>query len=69
MGVRVVVNEELWVIVKMQKKVRGEGVRVCEGGGVRGWSGERLVGSKVGSRGDIGYGVCEPRTEGIVQCT
>ena len=23
----------------------------------------------VGGRGDVGYGGCEPRIEGIVQCT
>ena len=28
-----------------------------------------LVGSKVGGRGDVGYGGCKPRIEGIVQCT
>ena len=41
--------------------------------GVR-W-GVRLVGGQggcecnVGGRGDVGYGGCEPRIEGIVQCT
>ena len=51
------------------------------GGGVksdRGWGGSRgggwssgrgLIGSNVGGRGDVGYGGCEPRKEGIVQCT
>ena len=37
-----------------------------------GWSiGRRLVGSNVGvgGRGDVGYGGCQPRIEGIVQCT
>ena len=40
--------------------------------GVEGWGwsrGRGLVGSKVGGRGDVGYGGCEPRIEGIVQCT
>ena len=27
------------------------------------------VGSNVGVGGDVGYGGCEPRLEGIVQCT
>ena len=37
----------------------------------RGWGsrGRRLVGSNVGGRVDVGYGGCEPRIEGIVQCT
>ena len=35
-----------------------------------GWSrGRGLVSSKVGVNGDVGYGGCEPRIEGIVQCT
>ena len=37
------------------------------GGGCQ--RGEGLVGSNVGGRGDVGYGGCEPRIEGIVQCT
>ena len=40
--------------------------------GVEGWGwsrGRGLVGSKVGGRGDVGYGGCEPRIEGIVQCS
>ena len=28
-----------------------------------------MVGSNKGGRGDVGYGGCEPRIEGIVQCT
>ena len=35
----------------------------CWGGGQGGC--ER----NVGGRGDVGYGGCEPRIEGIVQCT
>ena len=45
------------------------------GGGVgRGGSGGRWgvrvdVNAMLGVGGDVGYGECEPRTEGIVQCT
>ena len=52
-----------------KKKIGGGGV----GSGVR-W-GVGLVGDQggcernVGGRGDVGYGGCEPRIEGIVQCT
>ena len=45
------------VIVKMQKKSRGPG---------RGW--RLLVGSKE-VVGDVQYWGCEPRVEGIVNCT
>ena len=38
-------------------------------GGVGVGRGEGLAGSKVGGRGDVGYGGCEPRKEDIVQCT
>ena len=60
------------VIVKMQKKV-GEGVRVQWGRGLVGgwdWSvgGGWLV-ARLGIGSDVGYGGCEPRIEGIVQCT
>ena len=35
-----------------------------------GWSrGGGLIGSNVWVGGDVEYGVCEPRIEGIVQCT
>ena len=53
------VNEELKFLGKFTKK-SGEGGQVGGGGGVGGsgwwW-------------GDVGYGRCEPRIEGIVQCT
>ena len=56
---------------KIQKKFRGGGGSVVEGfrwgsgwwGGGSGWM------LNVGGRGDVGYGGCEPRIEGIVQCT
>ena len=45
--------------MKIQKKKLGGG-----GGGVR-----VDVNAILGVGGDVGYGVCEPRIEGIVQCT
>ena len=53
--------------------VGGGGGSVAEG--VRwvglGWWGGGQGGCErnVGGRGDVGYGGCEPRIEGIVQCT
>ena len=38
------------------------------GGGWWGW-GQGGCECNVGGRGDVGYGGCEPRIEGIVQCT
>ena len=38
--------------------------------GGRGWGGgQGGCERNVGGRGDVGYGGCEPRIEGIVQCT
>ena len=40
--------------------------------GVEGWGlveGRGLIGSNVGVGGDVGYEGCEPRKEGIVQCS
>ena len=55
----------------MQKKSGGGGSGPAgDGGGSRGWGwsiGRGMIGSNVG--GDVGYGGCEPRIEGIVQCT
>ena len=53
-GVRVDVNEELKFWGKFGG--RGGGVRVD-------------VNAMLGVGGDVGYGGCEPRIEGIVQCT
>ena len=42
------------------------------GGGGSGWWGWGVQAGcehNVGGRGDVGYGGCEPRIEGIVQCT
>ena len=53
------------VFVKIQKKKNlGGGGQVWGGGGVR-----VDVNAMLGVRGDVGYGGCEPRIEGIVQCT
>ena len=46
---------------------RGEGVQVGVG---LVWGGVRVdVNAMFGVGGDVGYGGCEPRIEGIVQCT
>ena len=39
------------------------------GGGVGGARVRVEFERNVGGRGDVGYGGCEPRIEGIVQCT
>ena len=40
------------------------------GGGVRRGGGVRMdVNAMLGVGGDVGYGGCEPKIEGIVQCT
>ena len=71
------VNEELKFLCKFKKKIGGGGpvgggVSVAEGvrwGGVGGAGGQGGCERNVGGRGDVGYGGCEPRIEGIVQCT
>ena len=74
-GVRVDVNEELKILGKFTKKsFGGGGGAVAEGvrwGGSGWWGGGGQGGCEcnVGGRGDVGYGGCEPRIEGIVQCT
>ena len=50
------VNEELKFLRKFTQKNRGGG------GGMD-------VNAMFGVGGDVGYGGCEPRIEGIVQCT
>ena len=65
-GIRVDVNEELKLLWKC-KINRGGG-----GGGSRVGDGRKGGGCLVamlGVGGDVGYGGCEPRIEGIVQCT
>ena len=66
------VNEELKFLGKFtKKKIRG-GVVGSGGrqvGGRAGGGGQGGCERNVGGRGDVGYGRCEPRIEGIVQCT
>ena len=70
------VNEELKFLGKFTKKKfrEGGGVRLRRdqvwGGGSCWWGGVRVdVKPMLGVGGDVGYGGCEPRIEGIVQCT
>ena len=60
------VNEELKFLGKSTKQNRGGGGQVGGrvGGGVR-----VDVNAMLGVGGDVGYGGCEPRIKGIVQCT
>ena len=68
--VRVDVNEELKFLGKFTKKNRGEGVGRGRSGGGSGWWGVRVdVYAMLVEGGDVAYGGCEPRIEGIVQCT
>ena len=62
--VRVDVNEELKFLGKFTKKKIRVGGSGWWGGGVR-----VDVNAMLGVGGDVGYGGCEPRIEGIVQCT
>ena len=74
-GVRVDVNEELKFLRKFKKKKNfffffggGGG----SGGGFGWWGGGGVrvdVNAMLGVGGDVGYGGCEPRVEGIVQGT
>ena len=61
------VNDELKFLKKFTHKKIGGWGQVGEGVGLVGGQGgcER----NVGGRGDVGYRGCEPRIEGIVQCT
>ena len=60
------VNEELKSLYNFKKKIEGGGL--SRGGRVGG--GFRVdVNAMLGVGGDVGYGGCEPRIEGIVQCT
>ena len=75
-GVRVAVNEILKFLGKFihKKKIGGGGREgrgsVGGGGGGSGWWGVRVdVNAMLGVGDDVGYGGCEPRIEGIVQCT
>ena len=63
------VNEELMFLGKFTKKKSGGGGS-GGGGRVGGGGGVRVdVNAMLGVGGDVGYGGCEPRIEGIVQCT
>ena len=71
-GVRVDVSEELNFFLKIKKKIwGGGGVGGGEVGGSGWWGGWVRVDVKamLGVGGDVGYGGCEPRVEGIVQGT
>ena len=68
------VNEELFFFVKIKKKKIGGGGVGGRGGQVGGsgwWGGwvRMAVKAMLGVGGDVGYGGCEPRVEGIVQGT
>ena len=74
-GVRVDVNEELKFLGKFTKK-KSVGRGAVSGGGsggwvgLVGWGGVRVnVNAMLGVGGDVGYGGCEVKIEGIVQCT
>ena len=60
--VRLDVNEELKFLRKFKTKSGGGVGQVDEGFRVD-------VNAMLGVGGDVGYGGCEPRIEGIVQCT
>ena len=65
-------NEELKFWGKFTKNGGGGGRErgVRWGGGGSCWWGVRVdVNAMLGVGGDVGYGGCEPRIEGIVQCT
>ena len=57
------------VFGRIQKKIRGRGGRegVWGSGGGRVGGGQDGCERHVGGTGDVGYGRCEPRIEGIVQ--
>ena len=70
-GVRVDVIEELKFWGKFtQTNIRGGSGGGSGGGGGSGFWGVRVdMNAMLGVGGDVGYGGCEPRIEGIVQCT
>ena len=65
------VNEELKFLGKFTQKISGGGGG--GGGGGEGWwgggGGQGGCEPVLGVGGDVGYGGCEHRIEGIVQCT
>ena len=70
-------EQRIEVFVKIQKKnfffwgggSVAEGVRCGREGGLVGGGVGVDVNAMLGVGGDVGYGGCEPRIEGIVQCT
>ena len=63
------IKRRIEVFEKLQKN-RGGGVSWGVGLGGRVGGGFRVdVNAMLGVGGDVGYGGCEPRIEGIVQCT
>ena len=52
---------------KIHKKIGGAGGG--SGGGSGWWGCQGGCERNVGGRGDVGYGGCEPRIEGIVPCS
>ena len=69
-GVRVDVDEELKFLGKFtKKKIWVGGGRWQRGSGWWGGGDQDGCERNVGGRGDVGYGGCDPRIEGIVQCT
>ena len=65
-GIGVVVKEKLKFF---EKKIGGGGWGSGGGGRVVGGGFRMDVNAILGVGGDVGYGGCEPRKEGIVQCT
>ena len=58
------------VFGKIHKQNSGGFREGGSGGGSFWWVGVRVdVNTMLGVRGDVGYGGCEPRIEGIVKCT
>ena len=64
-GVRVDANIKVKFFRNLKKKFRGGGRRGGRRGGIR----VDDVDAMLGEGGDVGYGGCEPRIEGIEQCT
>ena len=60
--------ENLLIVLYKLIKVKSGGGSGWWGGGVWG-GGQGGCERNVGGRGEVGYGGCEPRIEGIVQCT
>ena len=69
-GVRVDVNERRIEVFGGKFTKKNPGGREGRGGWGSSWWGVKVdVNAMLGVGGDVGYGRCEPRIEGIVQCT